>query len=118
MALHDTMRITIPGRAMDKPHVITGARTRRQGTPRTMVLLATEPMAIASLSLTTVIRLSAPSLHLKATLPLASGLLTPEVITRRIDASTTSRVMNRTVPKTVRHETPKGNHTGVAPPYA
>ena len=118
MVPHDNIRITIPGRAMDKPHVITGARTRRQGTPHTMVLLATEPMAIASLSLTTVIRLSTPSLHLKATRPLASGLLTPEVITLRIDASTISRVMNRTVTTTVRHKTTKGNHKGVAPTSA
>lgn len=103
---------------MDKPHIITGVRTRRQGTPHTMVLLATELMAIASLSLTTVIRLSAPSLHPKAPLPLASGLLTPKVITLRIDASTTSRVMNRTVTTTVRHKTTRGNHKGVAPTSA
>jgi len=118
MALHDVIRIIVPGRAMGEPHIITGARTRRQETPRTVVLLATEPMAIASPSLTIIIKHSAPSLHPKATLPLASGLLTPKVITLRIDALTTSKVRNRTVTTTVRHKTTKGNHKGVAPTSA
>src|SRR5690348_7962035 len=116
---------------MGKPHVITGARTRRQGTPHTMVLLAAERMAIAILSLTMVTRLSAekgksahlglktisrysaPSLHLKATLPLASSLLTPKVITLRIDASTIGRMMNHTITTTVRHKTTEGVHKGI-----
>src|SRR5258708_10823805 len=100
---------------MDEPHIMTGARTRRQETPHTVVLLATEPMAIVSPSLTTIIKHSAPSLHPKATLPLVSGLLTPKVIMLRIDALTTSKVRNRTVTTTVRHKTTKGNHKGVPP---
>jgi hypothetical protein len=114
MALHDIMRITIPARVMGKPHIIRGVGTSRQGTPHTMVLLAIEPMAIASLSLTTIVRLSAPGLHPKAILPLVSGLLTPEVLTLRIDALTTSGVMNRTVTTTVRHKTTKDHHKDVA----
>src|SRR2546429_8913118 len=116
MALRDIIRITVPGQVMGEPHIITGARTRRPETPHTVVvLLAIEPMAIASPSLTIIIKRSAPSLHPKATLPLASGLLTPKVITLRIDALTTSKVRNRTVTTTVRHKTIKGNHKGVAP---
>jgi len=100
---------------MGKPQIITGVTNRRQETPHTMVLRAIEPMAIASLSLTTIIRLSAPSLHLKATLPLVSGLLIPKVIILRIDALTTSRVTNSTLTIIVRHQTTRGNHKGVAP---
>jgi hypothetical protein len=83
---------------MGKPHIITGARTRRQGTPHIMAQLAIEPMAI--------VRLSAPSLHLRAILPRVIGL------------STTSRVTNRTVTTTVRHKLAKGNHKDVAPTLA
>jgi hypothetical protein len=107
MALHETMRITVPVRAMDKPHLITGVRTKRQATPHTMVLLATERMAIASLSLTT-IKLSTEkgkTAHLG---------LKPKVIMLRIDAPTTSRVTNHTITTTVNHKTAKGNHKGVA----
>src|SRR5258708_11168479 len=114
MALHDIMRITIPARVMGKPHIIRGVGTSRQGTPHTMVLLAIEPMAIASLSLTTIVRLSAPGLHPKAILPLVSGLLTPEVLTLRIDALTTSGVTNRMVTTTVKHKTAKDHHKDVA----
>jgi len=136
MVLHDTMRIIILGRVMGKPHVITGARTRRQGTPHTMVLLATERMAIAILSLTMVIRLSAekgksahlglktiighsaPSLHPKATLPLASSFLTPKVIALRIGAPTIDRVTNHTITTTVRHKITEGAHKDITLTFA
>src|SRR5271157_3115022 len=86
---------------MGKPHRITGARTKRQGTLHIMVLLAIEPMAI--------IGLSASRLHSRLPLPLVNGLLNPKVITLRIDASAISiRRVNHTVPIT------KGNHKDVA----
>jgi hypothetical protein len=115
MALHDIIRITVLGRAMGEPHIITGARTRRQEAPHTVVLLAAEPMAIASSNLTIIIKHGALSLHLKAILPLAGGLLTPKVIILRIDALTTSKVKSRTAITTARRQTIKGHHKGVAP---
>jgi len=116
MAPHDIMRIIIPARIMGKPHIIRVVGTSRQGTPHTMVLLAIELMATASFSLTTIVRLSAPGLHPKAILilPLVSGLLTPEVLTLRIDALTTSGVANRMVTIIVRHKTTKDHPKDVA----
>jgi hypothetical protein len=101
MVPHAITRIIILGRAVGKPHRITGARIKRQGTLHIMVQLAIEPMAI--------IDRSASRLHTKPPLPLINGLLNPKVITQRIDASAISiRRMNHTVPIT------KGNHKDVA----
>jgi hypothetical protein len=113
MALHGTIQITIPRVVMGKLHVIiTGIRTRGGGMPRIMVLLAVERMVIVSLSLTTIIRLSAPSLDLKAILPLANNLLILEVITLRSVSSTIDKMVSPTVTTVVEDKTTKGHHRG------
>ena len=111
MALHGTIQITIPRVVMGKLHVIiTGIRIRRGGMPRIMVLLAVERMAIASLSLITIIRLSASSPHLKAILPLANNPLILEVITLRSGIIIVDKMVSRTVITIVEGKTTKGHH--------